>query len=369
MKIAIVRGAFLNKFEMQNYEPLAKKHKITCFSSLKPIHSNLKFPVVKLFSPLDLPNFPYKMPILNRIFKDAMYLWGLEKKLAGFDIAHSAETYYHYTQQCLEAKRRGLVRKVVVTVWEVIPFNNEGIWGRKEFKQRAFREVDKFLAVTNKAKEVLIKEGCPAKKIKVIYMGVDLQEFRMKDNKNKNSIDLLFVGRLVKEKGIYDLLKAFIRLLKDKQKVKLTIVGDGPEKESIINLIKQTNWQRFIKIKKVSYKKMPQVYQEADIFVLPSRPTKYWQEQFGMVLAEAMASGLTIISTKTGAIPEVVGKAGLLIKPGDEEELYRSLKILLTNRTKRLELDRQARKRAETFFDCRKTVLKIESLWKETLRQ
>jgi len=369
MKIAIVRGAYLNKFEMQNYEPLAKKHKITCFSSVKPIHSNLEFPIVKLFSPLDLANFPYKMPILNRIFKDAMFLWGLEKQLVDFDIAHSAETYFNYTQQCLEAKRRGLVKKVVATIWEVIPFNNEGIWGRKEFKQRAFSEVDKFLAVTNKAKEALIKEGCPQEKIRVIYMGVDLQEFRMKDNKNKDSIDLLFVGRLVKEKGIYDLLKAFIRLLKDKQMVELTMIGDGPEKESIIDLIKQTNWQRFIKIKKVSYKKMPQVYQQADIFVLPSRPTKYWQEQFGMVLAEAMASGLPIVSTKSGAIPEVLGKVGLLIKPNDPEGLYQSLKILLTNRTKRLELGRQARKRAETFFDCRKTALKIEALWKETLRQ
>jgi len=183
MKIAIVRGKYLNKYEMQYYEPLVRKHKLVGFGSLSPIHDKFAFPVVKLPSPMDLPNFPYKMPILNRLFVDAQYLLGLEEKLRGFDIAHSAETYMHFTQQCLNAKKRGDVKKVVVTVSENIPFANEGIWGRKKFKKRALEEVDHFIAISQRAKEALILEGCPEEKITVIGHHVDTKKFQIPNSK------------------------------------------------------------------------------------------------------------------------------------------------------------------------------------------
>ena len=112
-KIALVIGKFLNKFEMQAFEPLTKSFQMVGFGSLKPMHRNFQFPVVHLASPVDLPAFPYKMQILNRIFVDAQYLFGLGKHLEGFDIAHSAETYFHYTKQCLDAKKKGYVKKVL----------------------------------------------------------------------------------------------------------------------------------------------------------------------------------------------------------------------------------------------------------------
>ena len=67
-KIAIVRGKFLNKYEMQMYEPLVDRYDITAFGSLTSYHDRFAFPVVKLPSPMDLPDFFYKMPILNRLF-------------------------------------------------------------------------------------------------------------------------------------------------------------------------------------------------------------------------------------------------------------------------------------------------------------
>jgi len=96
-KIAIVRGKFLNKYEMQFYEPLVKQFDLTGFGSLTSYHDSFAFPVVKLPSPMDIPDFPYKMPLLNRMFIDVHYLYGLEEKLKGFDIVHTAETYFHYT--------------------------------------------------------------------------------------------------------------------------------------------------------------------------------------------------------------------------------------------------------------------------------
>ena len=100
MNIAVVRGKFLNKYEMQFFEPLLAGRDgftITAFGSRTSFHDQFAFPVVKLPSPMDLPDFPYKMPILNRLFTDAHYLFGLEKRLKGFDLVHTAETYFHYT--------------------------------------------------------------------------------------------------------------------------------------------------------------------------------------------------------------------------------------------------------------------------------
>ncbi len=115
--------------------------------------------------------------MLNRLFTDAHYLFGLENLLKGFDLVHSAETYFHYTQQCLNAKKRGYVKKVIATVYENIPFNNEGIWGRRAFKARARRELDHIVAISQKAKEALILEGADPKKILVIGHYIDTKRF------------------------------------------------------------------------------------------------------------------------------------------------------------------------------------------------
>ena len=113
-KIAIVRGKFLNQYEMQFYNPLVKQYNLLGVGSLTCFHDRFDFPVTKLPSPVDIGEFPYKMSVLNRVFTDAHYLFGLENILKGYDIAHAAETYYHYTIQCLEAKRKGYIKKVLL---------------------------------------------------------------------------------------------------------------------------------------------------------------------------------------------------------------------------------------------------------------
>ena len=164
MKIALVRGAFLNQYEAQIFFPIVKKHDLVGFSSLHPIHDQFLFPVVKCPSPMDL-NFGsfsrIKMPLLNRLFIDAHLLWGLEDKLEGFDIAHCADTFYHFTHQCVVAKKQGKVKKVVATIFENIPFNNEGIRGRREAKQYILKNLDCAIAISKASKEALTLEGYP----------------------------------------------------------------------------------------------------------------------------------------------------------------------------------------------------------------
>ena len=374
MRIAIVRGKHLNKYEMQFYEPLVGKYELVGFGSLKPFHDKFAFPVVKLPSPMDLPDFPFKMPILNRIFVDAQYLFGLEGKLKGFDIAHAAETYMHFTQQCLNAKKKGDVKKVVATVFENIPFANEGIWGRKKFKQRAIRELDHIIAISQRAKEALILEGAKPEKITVIGQHVDTKKFfpsfRFQVSGFK-SINILFVGRLELYKGVYEVIFAAKKLLSDPQlagyDLNFTLIGEGSEKKRLLEQEKRMGIANRVFHKTVPYDKMPEEYQKADIFVAPSRATRHWQEQFSTVLLEAQASGLPIVTTLSGAIEENVGEAAIKVQPADFYSLAAAIKKLILNQKLRAELGRRARARAVKYFDIKIGAKKLDEVYERLL--
>ena len=371
MKVAIVRGAFSGPWELQNYYTLKEKDVfLKVFTSQWPLDSHFELPQQHLWSPVDLPSFPYKMPILNRLIGDAHYLWGLEKQLYNFDIAHTAETYYYYTQQCLKAKKRGWVKKVISTVWETIPFNNEQIWRRRAFKYRASQEIDLFLAPTQRAARALKKEGVATHKIKVLPMGVGQVFFTQKIKpQRKIATHLLFVGRLVKEKGIWDLLQSFKRLQKDGLKLKLLLVGQGPERKRITAWIKANGFSRFVKIKKVEYRRMPKVYRWADIFILPSIHTRYWEEQYGMAAVEALASGLPVVVSDSGALPEVVGPAGIVVPESNPSILAKTLYQLATDSQRRNDLGVLAYQWARKRYFAPTVAAKILDIYTTLLRE
>ncbi len=359
-KVAIVRGAFLNPFELQNYYPLSKKYDLRAISSLHPISEDIEIPLTKTWSPTDLPNFPFKFQILNRLLVDIHYIFGLEQLLRGVDIALVAETYYNYTRQAINAKKMVFIKKVISTVWEVIPHNNEGIWGRKYFKRNARENIDHFIAVTELAKKALLEEGVDSRKITVIPVGVDLKRFKPVTYVHAGHVQILCVARLVPEKGIEELVAAFKEIRRKNPKVTLTLVGDGPLKELISKEVGVT-------VKQVPYQQIEKEYQRADIFCLPSKTTKYWQEQYGMALVEAMACGLPIVTTRTGAIGEVCGDAAHYVSAGAVDELQLSLERLIANQKLRSGLARKARARAEARYDHRKIAETIDKLYQKVL--
>lgn len=375
-KIALVRGKFLNAYEMQIFEPIAKKYDITAFGSLYPFHSNFIFSTVKLPSPTDIPEFPKKMSVLNRLFTDAHYLYGLEEKLKGFDIVHSAETYFHYTQQALDARKKGYVKKVIATILENIPFNNEGIRGRREFKERARNELDHMIALTQRTKDALILEGADPTKITVVSHGIDTKRFVPRKNwlqneKSKKSFNILFSGRLEVYKGVYEILYAAKLLLSDPELKNYTLqfvfVGQGSEKEKLLDLEKKLHIQKFVKYKVVEYEDMAHVYQEADIFLAPSKPTLTYQEQYCTALLEAQAVGLPIVTTYSGGIPENIADAGVMVGPGDFYSLKEAIKKLILNPELRISYARKARKRAENVHDSRIIAQQIADVYEKVL--
>jgi len=378
--VAIVRGKFLNRYEMQFYEPLIKTYRITAFGSLYPYHDRFAFPVVKLPSPMDLScgaGSRFVRPILNRLFTDAHYLLGLEDRLRGFDIVHTAETYFRYTQQCLDAKRKGYVKKVIATVLENIPFNNEGIRGRAAYKLRARRELDHIIALTHKTKEALLSEGADSGKITVIPHFVDSKRFApskeavLRRKSHSKSLTILFAGRLEEYKGVFDILQAIQMLKKDRSlrgvPFRMVFVGNGSQKEKMERQEWLLGLSDIVSHTEASYDDMPAVYNQADIFIAPSVPTPTYDEQYCTVLLEAQANGLPIVTTRTGGIPENVGNAAVMVAPGDIMGLKRSIKGFITDTKLRVGYAYRARQRAMAVHDIHIGAEKLSAVYRNVL--
>ncbi|MBI5614424.1 glycosyltransferase family 4 protein [Candidatus Gottesmanbacteria bacterium] len=374
-KVAIVRGAFLNAYEMQSFEPLIGRYDLTAFGTHTSFQSNFKFPTKTLFSPMDLScgaGSRFARPILNRLFVDAHCLFGLKNALSGFDIVHTAETYYRYTQQALDAKKEGKVKKVIATVLENIPHNNEGIWGRKEYKKRSREELDHIIALTHKTKDALILEGADERKITVIGHGVDVSRFSPHQRNMQSNMPLvvLFSGRLEYTKGIDDVL-AVVRLFASDNKVrncvKFQIVGDGSLSFAVDQTIRELPVGFLERKPQVEYNDMQGIYREADIVIAPSKPTKSWDEQYCTVLLEAQAMGLPIVTTNTGGIPENVGDAAILVKPGNTRGLFEGVRKFVDSKVLRSIYGEKARKRALAIHDARVISDKIAGLYEKIL--
>lgn len=359
MNIAFVRGQYINNFELQSYYPMLDKHsdiKLAGFSSLKPKHK-VEIPSIKLPSPVDLPDFPKKLPILNRIIMgDAMYLLGLENKLKDYEIAHVRETYFHFSTQAIYAKNRGIVKKVITTCSETIPFNHETIWGRRKLKRNVLRFCDHFHCLTEKAKKCLLTEGVSIEKISVIPYGVDLSKFKpRKINKDPKKIIGLFIGRLESQKGVDELISVYPKIKAEFDNFQLQVVGKGPDIQKFIDL--------GIKPMFYPYFQIPELMNQADFLILPSKATKYWEEYLGMVLLESMACGLPVLTTDCGAIPEVLADCGLLVKQNSSKSLYQGIRQMIIKQNMRNKYSFMGLKRVRESFDATKQSEKLYKLY------
>lgn len=363
MKISFVRGAYLNNFEGQNYPS-----EIIGYSSQFPIDAHVPFPVIRLFSLADIQKIPFlTLPVkylANRTLGDSQILYGLENYISNSDIVHIGDPHYYYSYQAALLRSKGKIKKLVSTWWETIPFNNESTTAKKRMKKFTMKYTDRFICYTEKAKICLIAEGVGETSISLIPLGVDTTLFYPSHKRKSNNFTILFVGRLVEEKGILDLYEAFKKSLITLPNLKLRIIGQGPLGTKLQQSMRKDKMEGKVSIEHTSYKQMPEVYRDADIFCVPSKKTATWEEQYGMVFIEAMASGLSIVSYSTGAIPEIVQNAGLLTSQGDILGLIKIITRLHSDKQLCSKLGTIGRERSEKTFNAHVTMTRIKDLYK-----
>lgn len=184
-------------------------------------------------------------------------------------------------------------------------------------------------------------------KIKLIPNGVDTKLFAPAKTPHESKNKILFVGRLEKEKNLFNLLKALTRI----KNVHLTVIGSGSLEHDLKTLAK--NNKLFINfIPKVNYHLLPKYYQKADIFILPS-----FSEGHSKVLLEAQASGLGCIVSDIHANRQIVKDHvnGIFCKT-TEDGIYQTTRYLLKNKALLTKIGTEARKNALFKFDVEKLI-------------
>lgn len=196
-------------------------------------------------------------------------------------------------------------------------------------RRELWKHTHTFLCVSEFIREKALKRGFPAEKLRVHYTGVNCDYFSRSDQPRDGSI--LFAGRLVEKKGCQYLLDAMADVRKVIPGASLTVIGDGPLRDSLKARAAQLNLPvRFLGA--VPLDEVRACMSRASIFCVPSlRADNGDSEGFGMVFAEAQAMGTPVVSFHHGGIPEAVedGRTGLLVPERDVRALAAAILRLL----------------------------------------
>lgn len=179
----------------------------------------------------------------------------------------------------------------------------------------------------------------------VLGNGVNTEKFSHNHQKNPNKL-ILFVGSLKSVKGVKYLIEAFHLLNKDIKNVKLTILGDGDQKKYLEQKSGELLDQNIFFFGRASSEDIIKYMSMADLLVLPSL-----SEGFPIVILEAFAAGLPVISTNVRGLPEIVedGKNGFLVEPKNPQQLSKKILVLLKDENLRKKMSINNLKKVEGY--------------------
>lgn len=223
----------------------------------------------------------------------------------------------------------GLVNKLIVGVYG----GDVTIRGLNYPYHKLFEIADQFIAISNHIKARLIQLGCAESKISVIPLPVEVDEFEMKQaDYSTGMLHVLSVGRLVEKKGFIYGIKAVEILIKNGMALTYTIVGDGPLRSELQNVIIESGLEEIVKLVGAkNHYELQDYYQQADLVLVPSITAKNGDmEGQVVVIQEAGLVGLPVIASLHNGIPDGVvdGDTGFLVPEKDVAKIAEALQIL-----------------------------------------
>lgn len=213
----------------------------------------------------------------------------------------------------------------------------------QQLVRQIFQKCYGLIVLSNSWKDFYVHNlGLNPQKVFVLPNPTELP-VQIPQRQNVNQVTLLFCGRVGQRKGTFDLIEAFANLpAEQKNCAKLIIAGDG-DIEQGRKLVENLNLTENITFAGwVNSQQRDKLLAKADVFILPS-----YNEGLPMAILEAMSWGLPVITTPVGGIPELVvpNENGLLVKPGDIQQLSAAILSLITNEELRLIMGTTARER------------------------
>jgi glycosyltransferase involved in cell wall biosynthesis len=241
----------------------------------------------------------------------------------------------------------------------------------ERFRAYTLRNADYAVARNAEAVRVLRKKGYtgPAE---VVPNAVDTELFRPMDRDRCRSelgakgFVVGYVGRLVEEKGLTDLVDA---LPACPPQVNAVFVGSGPLGDELVRRADHIgigNRVRFIP--GLPLEELPKVMNAFDLLALPSRTTPRWKEQFGRVLIEAQACGVPVVGSDSGAIPEVVGGGGVVVPERDPSALAAAINALAADAPHRARLAEIGRRQVEVNYTWERVARRMHAIYEKVLR-
>lgn len=226
------------------------------------------------------------------------------------------------------------------------------------------KNADAVLALTEDMKQKMQK--LYDRDISVVPNGISPEKFNIKSGEKKkgNSKTIIFVGRLHPVKGVSYLIEAMAIVHREMTDAKLILVGDGVERSKLEELAEKLDLNSCIQFMgQVQQERIPMIMQQADLFALPSL-----SEGFPVVILEAMATGLPIVATNVGGIPDILeeGVNGYLVNSKSPGEIADRILMLLRNDKLREEISANNREKTK-LYEWDKVALKAEKEYQRAI--
>lgn len=251
-------------------------------------------------------------------------------------------------------------------------------WFLRIFEEKMLERAKKIIAVSNFTKWELQKYyDISGRKIRVIHNGVDTKKFQPAQDKckikselgfNPDDLIILSVGRLYARKGLFTLVDSMPPIMKRFKNAKFVVSGKGQSDE----MHKLITYAEKVGVKDnlvfTGYypdKKLPKLYQAADVFAFST-----FYEHHPFAVLEALATGLPVVTTWVGGIPETIesGKNGFLVEPFNVKQFSDRILFLLEHPSEAEEMGRRARKTIVDQYDWRIVVKDAMEVYDEVLR-
>ncbi|NBU64720.1 MAG: glycosyltransferase family 4 protein [Chloroflexia bacterium] len=218
------------------------------------------------------------------------------------------------------------------------------------FERYAFAHAQHALACSHEAAEIIRNHGYTGALSIIPQTGVDPVQFAPRPDAHiaRQPFTIGYVGRLVPEKGIADLISALATL---PPPIQLRIVGSGTHADALrqhahaVGVTSRIEWHA-----PVASHAIPTIMHGIDALVLPSRTTANWKEQFGRVLVEAMACGIPVIGSDSGEIPHVIGDGGIVYPEGQSHALADAIMHLVAHPHEYADYSHKARQRVQQHY-------------------
>ena len=290
----------------------------------------------------------------------------LVKNRNKFDVIHAHSHLFLSTNVC--ALMRFIGSSPLIISNHGLMSASAPVWFNKQYLKTigkwTLNRADKIICYTDGEKENLEKLGIDPRKIIVIHNGVDTTLFTCRTpEKTTDKKQILWVGRFVTGKGVGYLIDAFFRVLIKIPNAHLVLVGVGPEKLAIEDKIKKLHLQSSVTI--IDYldnDKLPQIYKNSDIFVLPSL-----MEGVPRTILEAMACGVPVVTTNLPHLVNIIEGAGLIVPPKDPTLLSDAILTILEDASIAENMGQRGRNKVEQEYSWEDTVGKVLALYSSVI--